>query len=175
MICASFLCLHSVQITTLWMIMLASPRWTPKRRAQPWPTASTTWLRKVRGRKLIKEIQTLNGSGFCYFPWRWFNLKALLNSLHLFSFCPLLLLLLLFMCFKNVRALGMTTTNRHGNHPFPPRYSLSSALALFSVFIAGSAQMCLWIHHHHSICVAFLRGHKSLIYACDNCVLWSGV
>lgn len=44
--------------------------------------------------------------------------------------------------FKNVPPSGMTTTNRHGNHPFPPCYSLSSALALFSVFCEQHCWQC---------------------------------
>lgn len=49
------LLLFFLQTTTLWTTTLASPPWTPRRRARRWPTAWTTWRRKVS--------QSFHGSG----------------------------------------------------------------------------------------------------------------
>lgn len=50
------------------------------------------------------------------------------QSLHVFSFCPPPFI---HVIIKSFPASGMTTTNRHGNHPFSPHCSLSSSLVLF--------------------------------------------
>lgn len=106
--------------------MLASQRWTPKRRAQRWPTAWTTWPRKVR------KVLNLEKLRRCFLMKIIYSPSSVKQFLHMLSSCPFLLLLFLVnVIIKPVPSSGMTTTNRHGNQPSPPHYSLSSSLALF--------------------------------------------
>ena len=92
------------QTTSLSTITLASRLWTPRRRAPLWPTAWTTWLRKVTvssesssHRKTLKERECSRLFVSSEDNVVTFKPKT---SLCVFSFCPLLLLLfLLFLLF----------------------------------------------------------------------------
>lgn len=80
------------------------------------------------------NYMTKKGKRVSYDTWSQKNLWSLFldnlvtlnpkQALHVFSFCPPPFIRVII---KSFPASGMTTTNRHGNHPFSPHCSLSSS------------------------------------------------